>query len=174
MIPRPLAPIFSISIFLLTSAISIARETKPSVLQPCISQLNTKRTPVKAPFTRGVHRQGDKTYYLLHLFPPTLEIGVRDAIISSSRSGCQVLAQYPSGKPIPVTAAVPLSVARGLTLNILKSDISKLGGRQKYQASLNIVVQDTGRLYLSSNDVWALKQLGIHIPPSTKIISPSK
>lgn len=172
MILRNLLPVFSSSLVLLLPGIATAQRPIPATLQPCIRQLNTKRTPVASVFTRGTYQEGKKTHYLLILSPPQV-YGPTDAVLSSSPSGCQVLAQYPSGKPIPVTAAVPLSVARGLTLNILKFDISKLGGLKKYQASLNIVVQDTGRLYLNSNDVWALHQVGIHIPASTKIISPS-
>jgi len=172
MILRNLLPIFSSSLLLLLPGIATAQRAIPATLQPCIRQLNTKSTPVASVFTRGTYQEGKKTHYLLILSPPQV-YGPTDAVLSSSPSGCQVLTRYPSGMPIPVTAAVPLSVARGLTLNILKSDISKAGGLQKYQASLNIAAQDTGRLYLGANDVWALHQVGIHIPPGTKIISPS-
>jgi len=171
-ISRYLTPIL-IPFLLLPQASTMAQRANPVVLQPCIQQLKAKRTSIKTAYVNQTYQQGAKTYYLVTLFPSRPDLDVLDAVLSSNSFGCQVLAQYPSGMPIPVTTAVPLSVARGLTLNILKSDISKLGGLQKYQASLNIVVQDTGRLYLGANDVWALDQVGIHIPPGTKIISPS-
>lgn len=166
--------LFGISMSLLCSlpAIATAQKADQSVLQPCIQQLNTSRTPIKGVFTRGTYREGARTYYLLHLFPTKMELGVRDAIISTQSSKCRVLAQYPSGKPIPVNVSIPLSLARGLTLNILKSDIAKLGGPQRYQRILNSASQDTGRLYLSPNEVWAHRQLGIRILPSIKILSP--
>lgn len=145
----------------------------PPSIQPCIRQLNTHRTPVKAVFLGGTHQERGKAFYFFNVFPLKIDQGVRDAVISSNRSGCRVLAQYSSGNPIPVTRSLPLSVARGLTLNILKSDIAKLGGPQKYQRLLNSASQDTNRLYLSPNEVWALNQLGIRILPSIKILPPS-
>jgi len=172
MICRSFSPVFVFSFLLLLPASAVAQRPIPPALQPCIRQLDTKRTPVKFPFTRGTLREGARTYYLLHLFPPGMGFGVRDAIVSSQSSGCQVLAQYPSGNPIPVNASIPLSVARGLTLNILKTDIDKLGGPQRYQRILNSASQDTGRLYFDPHEVWALKQIGIHLSPSIKILSP--
>lgn len=149
-----------------------SQPTTPAVLQPCIRQLNAKHTPIKAAFVNVTYQKGGKTYYFLNLFPPQIELGVRDAIFSSSPSGCQVLSQYPSGDPIPVTALVPLSVARGLTLSLMKSEVSEAGGLQKYQSFLNLAAQDKGKLYLDSNKVWALRQLGIRILPSIKILPP--
>lgn len=172
MIYRSFSPILALPFLLLLPPSAVAQKPIPLALQPCIRQLDTNRTPVKVPFTRGTYRAEARTYYLLHLFPPGMGFGVRDAIVSSQASRCQVLAQYPSGQPIPVNALIPLSVARGLTLNILKSDIAKLGGPQRYQRILNSASQDTGRLYLDPNKVWALQQLGIRISPSIKILPP--
>lgn len=169
---RYVAPILAAP-FLFSSQMTVtAQHSVPVSLQPCIRQLNTNSAPVKAAFLHGTYQERGKTFYFLNLFPPRIEQGVRDAVISSSRSGCQVLAQYSSGNPIPVTGSLPLSVARGLTVNILKSDIAKLGGPQRYQRLMNSASQDTGRLYLSPNEVWAHKQLGIRISPSIKILPP--
>jgi hypothetical protein len=170
MIFRYVGLILAVPLLLSVQLIAGAQHLVPASIQPCIRQLNTNRAPVKAAFLSGTYQERDKTFYFLNLFPLRSEQGVRDGVISSDSSGCQVLAQYSSGNPIPVTRSLPLSVARGLTLNILKSDIAKLGGRQKYQARLNLAVKNTGRLYLSPNEVWAHEQLGISIPPSARIL----
>lgn len=159
--------------WLLSKAHAAPKNATLVKIQPCIQQLNTRSTPIKGIFARGTYREGEKTYYLLHLFPPRMEIGVRDAVISLGVSGCQIHALYPSGNSIPVSASIPLSVARGLNLSILKADIASSGGLQKYQSRLNLAAKDSGRLYLDPNKVWALKQLGIRISPSTQILSPS-
>lgn len=170
MIVRCVAPILAVPLLLAVQLIAGAQHLVPSSIQSCIRQLNTNHAPVKAAFLNGSHKERGKIFYFLNLFPPKIEQGVRDAVISFDSSGCQVLAQYFSGNPIPVTRSLPLTVARGLTLNILKADVAKLGGRQKYQARLNLAAKNTGRLYLSPNEVWAHRQLGISIPSSTKIL----
>jgi hypothetical protein len=164
--------LLSISFLLLPQAIAMAQRANPVALQPCIQQLKTKRIPIKTVFVNGTYQKGAKTYYLANLFPSKPDLDISDAIFSVSLSGCQVLTQYHSGNPIPVTASIPLAVARGLTLSFEKSVVSKFGGPQKYQSFLNTAAQDTGRLYLDPNEAWALHQLGIRIPRSIKIISP--
>lgn len=163
---------FTATLALVLPMIAASQSAMPSILGPCIRQFNTSPMPTKAVFVKATYQEKGMKFYFLHLFPPKMEQGVRNSIISTGPSGCQVLAQYPSGKPIPTTKTVPLSVARGLTLNILKSDIDKLGGPQKYQSLLNSASQDTGQLYLDPNEVWALQQLGIRLDPSIKISSP--
>lgn len=165
--------LLSIAFLLLPQGITRAQRANPVALQPCIQQLRTKRNPVKTVFVNATYQKGAKTYYLANLFPAKPDLDVSDAIFSSSPSGCQVLFRYASGKPIPVTAAIPLSVAQGLVLSFEKSVVFKFGGPQKYQSFLNSAAQDTGRLYLGPNEVWALHQLGIRILPSIKIIAPS-
>ena len=147
-------------------------EAIPAAVKPCLRQLNTRRTPVSQVVTQGMYRARAKSYYLLSLYPANLDL-VRDAVVSSTPTGCQVHAITRTGEPVDAAAAMPTAVARGLALSTLKTRISRAGGPQKYQVQIISLAQQVGnRLVMMPDEAWALHQLGIRIPPPIKIISP--
>jgi hypothetical protein len=160
--------------FFLNLSVSARAQTAiPTVLAPCIKKLNTRSNSIKTVFINATYAEEGKTYYLINLFPFSIELGVYDAVIASDSSSCQILARYRSSDIIPVNDSLTLSVARGLTLALVKSEIQEAGGIQQYQDFLNRSATDTGRLYLEANRVWALQQLGVRLLPSIKILPPS-
>ena len=171
MLSQSFVPVLSIPLLLLPVAIVTAQEDPSTAIAPCVEQLN-QRSPVQSAYVGAVYQEGATTYYLANLFPPTSEAEVRDAVISNEASGCYILSDYPSGNPIPVTDSIPLSVARGLTLAVVKAEIAEAGGIEQYQAFLNQAAQDTGKLYLDQNKAWVLQQLGVRLDPSIEILPP--
>lgn len=159
--------------FLLSMQLSvIAQDAIPDSIKPCIQQLNTKRSPVGRVSIFGHYKESGKTYYSVWAYPPQSERGW-DAVVSATQSGCRVEAANPMGDPAPATVFLPPSAARGLTLNVLKKTIQRVGGPQKYQAFLLQIAQQSGhQLTLMPYEVWAINKLGIQIPPSIKIVTP--
>lgn len=172
MIYRYFAPIIAIPVLLSLGLIATAQKSVPPSIQPCVSKLNTEGTPVERVVIDGKYQEGARTYYLLTAFPPQSDHGW-DAVMSSDRSGCVNVNLNPMGDAVPATAFLPLSVARGLTLNTMKSTIQRLGGPQKYQAFLIQAAQQSGnQLFLMPYEVSALDQLGIQLPGSIKVVTP--
>jgi len=172
MILRYFTVIMTASVLLSLHSITQAQAVIPAAVKPCLRQLNPSHTPVSQVFTQGIYREGAKSYYLLSLYPVNLDV-VRDAVVSSTPTGCQVHAISQTGEPVDAVAPMPLAVARGLALTTLKARVSRAGGRQKYQVQIISLAQQVGnRLVMMPYEAWALHQLGIRIPRSIKIISP--
>lgn len=172
MIYRYLVPIIAVPILLPLGLVATAQKAVPQSIQPCVAQLNTKDTPVERVVVDGKYQLGTRTYYSLGIYPPKVEYSW-DAVISSDGSQCRLDATNPLGEDVPPTAFIPLPVARGLTLDILKSRVNEMGGREKYQSFLvQAAKQSNNQLLLMPYEVWALNQLGIQIPASIKIVTP--
>lgn len=169
---RYFTPIIAVPILLSLQLIAKTQEAIPASLQPCLQQINTEDNPVERVVIDGQYYERARTYYLLTAFPPQSDYGW-DAVVSSDRFGCQIVNLNPMGDAVPATAFLPPSVARGLTLNTLKSTIRENGGPQGYQKFLLQLAQESGnQLMLMPYEVWAIKQLGIQIPSSIKIVTP--
>jgi len=90
--------IMTASGLLLMHSLTQAQEVIPVAVKPCLRQINTRRTPVSQVFTQGIYREGAKIYYLLSLYPANPDL-VRDAVVSSTPTGCQVRAISQTGEP---------------------------------------------------------------------------
>jgi hypothetical protein len=166
------APVLSIPLLVTVQTVASAQEVIPATLAPCLRQLNTERTPIERVAVSGKYSEGKRTYYALSVSPPGVDY-TWDAVVSLDQSGCRVVAANPMGDKAPATAFLPISIARGLTFNVLKNTVQRVGGLQKYQAFLLQVAQESGnKLTLMPYEVWALNQLEIQIPPSIKIVTP--
>ena len=168
---RFLATILSAPLLFSSTAIASAQENPSAAITPCVERLK-KDMSFDSAYAWVSHEEGTTTYSLINLFPQSIETEVHDGILSVDATGCKVLEVYPSGAPIPVTDNIPLSVAQGLTLAVVKAEIAEAGGIEQYQAFLNRAAQDTGKLYLDQNKVLVLQQLGVRLDPSIDILPP--
>lgn len=170
---RKFTTIISIPFLLSIQPITSAQEIIPAIVLPCLQHLSTRRTPIEKATISGNYREGTRTYYALNIHPPGVDY-VWNAVVSADQSQCRVEDANPSGDVVSATAALPTAVAQGLTLSVLKNTIQRVGGPQKYQAFLLQTAQQSGnQLSLLPYEVWAIKQLGIRIPPSIKIVTPN-
>lgn len=180
MLPRYFSAILAVPLLLSVQVPTLSQERVPTALQPCISRLATnlsrapivKRAPIEQVTIQGAYQEAKRTYYLLSIFQSEGNYSW-DAVVSANQSGCRVEDANPLGDA-PSTAFLPPSVARGLTLNVLKNTVQRVGGRQKYQAFLLQTARQSGnQLWLMPYEVWAIKQLGIQIPPSIRVVAPN-
>lgn len=165
-----------------TSLISIGYSlllTHPVMGQQALRQLNScvanisLEFPIQSAFVEASYPFKDIIYHSVILYPPTLEQETYKAVISSQLNNCQTLIVYPSNLPIPITDSIPLSAARGLTVELVKAEIAAAGGVEQYQRFLNLALYDTGKLYLDPQHVWVLDQMGITLDPRIEVIDPT-
>lgn len=121
----------------------------------------------------GTIKHDSTSYYLLSIYAYADEDPMErwDALIQDDRAGCLLLHHLGSGLK-PLSTYVPVEVARQLELQRYQYWISKAGGKEKFQQVLIARGSDTGvPHYLSQEQVWALRQLGVEVPRTYKILA---
>lgn len=120
----------------------------------------------------GVAKQQETEYYLLSIYAYADEDPNErwDVVIQRDRAGCLLLRHLGSGLK-PTSAYVPVEAAKQLELQRYQHWIEKAGSKDKFQQAFIARAADSGvPHYLSQEQVWALKQLGISIPNTYKIL----
>ncbi len=120
----------------------------------------------------GVAKQQETDYYLLSVYAYADEDPNErwDAVIQHDRAGCLLLHHLSSGLR-PISAYMPAETARKLELQRYQHWIEKAGSKEKFQQAFIARAADPGvPHYLSQEQVWALKQLGVSIPSTYRIL----
>lgn len=120
----------------------------------------------------GVAKQQETEYYLLSIYAYADEDPTErwDVVIQHDRAGCLLLHHLGSGLK-PISAYMAVETARQLELQRYQHWIEKAGSKEKFQQTLIARTADPGvPHYLSQEQVWALKQLGISIPSTYRIL----
>lgn len=120
-------------------------------------------------------KEKDKTFYYLHVWLYGSEDNFESwyALIQTNSLGCQRLKGVQSGLK-PISSFMTTPTARRLELERYRREIARAGGRQAFEQQLNQKLSPPPRsaysgvpIYLSSEQVWALQQLGIRFPIPT-------
>ncbi len=118
----------------------------------------------------GTAKANDSTYHLLAIYEFANEKSSDrwDVLIQVDEVGCLLLHHLGSGLK-PLGQYMPVALARELELQRYQHWISKVGGKEQFQKQFTARVSDPKvPHYLSSEQMWALKQLGISIPKAYK------
>ncbi len=85
---------------------------------------------------------------------------------------CEGVYSNPMGDPDDYFhLAMPLPVARQLTLGRLQRAIQKAGGLQAFRYELRRTQKQYGQITeMAEEEVWAYQQVGLPLPPNVKII----
>ena len=117
----------------------------------------------------------DTTYHLLSIYEYADEDPRErwDVLTQQDQAGCLLLHHLGSGLK-PLSAYMPLEIAKQLELQRYQYWIAKVGGREKFQKELSRKFSDSGvPHYLSAEQVWALTRLGIRLPQTYKTLNSS-
>lgn len=120
----------------------------------------------------GVAKQQETEYYLLSIYAYADEDPTErwDVVIQRDRAGCLLLHHLGSGLK-PIVAYMPVETARQLELQRYQHWIERAGGKEKFQQVFIARAADSGvPHYLSEEQVWALKKLGISIPNTYRVL----
>lgn len=120
----------------------------------------------------SVAKQQETEYYLLWIYAYADEDPTErwDVVIQRDRTGCLLLHHLGSGLK-PLSTYMPVETARQLELQRYQHWIEKAGSKEKFQQSFIARAANPGvPHYLSQEQVWALKQLGVSIPSTYRIL----
>jgi hypothetical protein len=118
---------------------------------------------------------GNKTYYLVGVFSPGAQYSNPMIISVDTGNRCQIPFFNEHGNLVSFSPSVPKPVAQALALQRIRKSVEEQGGLSNYQTFLlNLARQDGNRIELTPEDLWAMDQLGVRLPPHIKIISPKQ
>lgn len=123
----------------------------------------------------GTTQQEATSYYLLSIYAYSDEDPMErwDALIQVDRSGCLLLHHLGSGLK-PLSTYMSVEIARQLELQRYQYWMTKAGGKEKLQQILIARGSDRGvPHYLSQEQAWALRQLGVQVPRTYRILEAS-
>ncbi len=121
----------------------------------------------------GTVHDRDTTYHLLSIYEYADEDPKErwDVLIQQDQAGCLLLQHLGSGLK-PLSAYMPLEIAKQLELQRYQHWIEKAGGKEKFQSVFSSQFSDSGvPRYLSAEQVWALTKLSIQLPQTYKILN---
>lgn len=162
---------FGLSISMTLTQVPVQSSTAiPKSVVACIPESVPNAVTKQAQLIAQTEYQG-KAYYFLEIAtknePTTWDLIV--AVDASAR--CEAVFGNPMGDVVSLANFVPLQVARQLELQILKNAIQLAGGKQKFQAQL-LQSAPSQSSYWTTEQLWALKQLGLRPPQNITVISP--
>lgn len=126
----------------------------------------------------GTLKEKGKTYYYLHvwLYDAGDDFESWYSLIEINSSGCRQLRGAKSGLK-PLSSFMSMAPARKLELQRYRHEIAKAGGKGAFEQRLNQKLSPSAHsaysgvtIYLSQEQVWALRQLGIRFPNTYKLL----
>lgn len=100
--------------------------------------------------------------------PPTYQ----ETLVKLDNLGCLVIVPKEKLGSVSLTQYVPESVARSLSLQKYRKVMVEAGGQEKFQQIWDKGDEEEGDMtYLFPEEAWALKELGINIPPSVRVVT---
>jgi hypothetical protein len=93
-------------------------------------------------------------------------------VVKLRGKGCQGIYSNPMGDPDDYFhQAMPLPVARQLTVGRLKDAIRKAGGLSAFRQALNRTQKESGQItQMAEEEAWAYEQFGLPLPLNVNII----
>lgn len=122
----------------------------------------------------GVTQVKHKTFYLLGKYVSynyQNPLNSSDELIQFSPTAYCLRLQEGNDKPL--SHFIPLVAARNLELQRYKHMIKRLGSKQKLEQELARRINNSSQLFLlSPEQIWALENLQIKLPPNYRILRP--
>lgn len=152
----------------------------PKKLYPCLPKKNVQKMELRAKVT--TNKTNQISYYLVGVYnqPQSLspdetpEPSYQETVVVIDEIGCQVIVPKEKYGTATLTMYIPQSAAYELSLEYHRRAFAKAGGREKFQQLLWEEEQDSTPgdfpVYFPE-EVWALKKLGVKLPPNIKVIN---
>ncbi|MBD2772609.1 hypothetical protein [Iningainema tapete] len=132
------------------------------VLSACVPEGVVRTEPVTAVSEKGIQ------YRLLDAYTEKASLPF-SLLVSLQGESCQILLSNPMNDFYPYHRVVPLQVARQLALGELRYSINKLGGMDKFRATLQPRSEGSSWEF-AEEDIWALQHVGITLPKNIKVV----
>lgn len=145
----------------------------PQKLYPCLPKQVMKLTVAASSAIE------QDTYFLIEVHQAPQPLSTTEApqptyeqtLVKLDKLGCLVIIPREKMGAVSLVEYVPESVARDLSLQMYKEAIAQVGGKENFQKLWDENDVEVGdKPYLFPENVWALQQLGIRIPPHIQVV----
>ena len=150
----------------------------PKKLYSCLPKKDVQRMELRAKTT--TNKTSQISYYLVGVHnqiqslnsDEILKPNYQETVVLIDEIGCQVIVPKEKYGTATLTMYMPKTVAYELSLEYHRRAFAKAGGREKFQQLLWEEEQNSTPgdfpVYFPE-EVWALKKLGVKLPPNNKI-----
>ena len=141
---------------------SYSQTSLTEVPSACVPEGVVRTEPVTAVSEKGIQYRLLDAYTEGAFMPFSL-------LVSLKGESCEILLSNPMNDFYPFHRVVPLQVARYLALGELRYSINKLGGIDKFRATLQPPSEGSSWEF-AEEDIWALQHVGITPPKNIKVV----
>jgi len=141
---------------------SYSQTSLTEVKSTCIPEGVVRTQPVTTVSEKGIQ------YRLLDAYTEGASMPF-SLLVSLKGESCQILLSNPMNDFYPYHRVVPLQVAQHLALGELRYSMNKLGGMDKFLATLQPRSEGSSWEF-AEEDIWALQHLGITPPKNIKVV----